>query len=303
MADSLDQYDIFDRVWRVIIQGDGVKLDLYRDGEDILSGLRIEFTVVKSRGIDPNTCALKITGLSEDHRLMTIKRGTSIELYAGYKQDGARLLYRGHVMFGQLERSGADWVVSLESIDGFGGAPVATKFAKGSAQADVLDGLRQLMPGSDGKAGSVGKGAMMSQPTGTLQKSRVLVGTIGAAVRMVSEEQGLLTSVQDGAMQSTRPVEDTGEAPIDLGPDTGMEGSPARTKAGLGNMVFHSPGVTCSMRLRPDVKMGRRLRISSEIFGGTTDKPSTLDFIAIKVTHVGDSWGPAWTTQLEAFNV
>jgi len=302
MATTPDTYELMDRVWRVVIRGDGQELDIYRDGENILTGLRIEFNVVKSRGIDPNTCTLKIYGLSAQQRQIAIQRGTSMELYAGYKQDGARLIYRGHVMFGQLERNGADWVVSLESIDGFGGAPVATKFPKNTAMADVVTGLGQLMPGSNGQAGSVVKGSIKDQPTGTLQKARVFVGTVGAAMRMWSQEQNLATSVQDGELQSMAPVSDTGEAPIDIGPDTGMEGSPARTKAGIGNMVFHSPGITCSMRLRPDVRMGRRLRISSEIFGGTKENPATLDFIAIKVTHIGDSWGASWTTQLEAFN-
>lgn len=296
-----EDYAIFDRVWRVVLENDGRRLELYRDGVDIISGLRIEFDVQKGRALEPNTCNLKIYGLGDSDREFAMRRRMVLELYAGYKQDGARMLYRGTVLWGSISRPGADWVVSLECIDGHCPNPVAVKFGAGTAQKEVLDGLRQLLPGADGRVGGVEKGPIKDQPTGFLDKARIFVGTGKAVLEMWSKENNLATSIQDGRLISHAEDSDTGEPIIDVGPDTGLEGSPTRTRAGIGNQIFAAPGVELSCRLRGDLTMGRRIRVSSEIFGGTKEKPGARECTVIKISHTGDSWGANWTTRLEAW--
>lgn len=293
-------YQIWDRVWKVILEGDR-RLELYRDGQDIVTGLRIVFDIVKGRYLEPNTCNLTIYGLSTEQRAMCLQRGMSVELYAGYQQDGARLLYRGHTLWAAPERSGADWGVRLECNDGHCPNPVSIKFDKGAQASKILDSLAQLMPGSNGKVGSLGKGVIKDQPTGLLEKGRVFVSTGRAVLEMFSRENELATSIQDGNLQSHALPSDTGEPIVDVGPDTGLEGSPTMIKAGIGNQVFAAPGVEFSCRLRGDLTMGRPIRVRSEVFGGTRDNPDVRDCAVIKVSHSGDSWGAAWTTRVEAW--
>lgn len=273
-------FDLFDRVYEVRLTSKG-KVRQF-------PGLRVEFQIEMGSGFNPNTCNLKITGLDKSDREMAIKRGTSLELYAGYRDAGAPLLYKGSVLFGQMERPGPDWVVALESVDGFASSPTVLKFPKGTPQTDLIEKFRQLA-GAD-------KGPMKDAPQGLLETAKVYAGTLSGIVQGYSKEHGLEMSIQNGALQHYAAGGHTGEGMIVLEVGSGMEGSPSRTKAGIGNMVFAAPGINVACRLnagtRAGIRPGRRIQVKSQVVSGI--------FRVVKVRHNGDSHGGSWTTEVEA---
>jgi len=283
-------YSVWDRVWALKLISNGVTRTFYRDGTTQVLGLRITFSIQLGIAFDPNTAKISIYGLGPNDREMAVRRGTSIELYAGYKATGARLIFKGRVLFGLIERPGADWVVNLESVDGFSRKAVAFTLPAGTAKSAILERLRAEMDGVD-------KGPIKDQPTGTLTRPLVFAGNVEELLREYSEDHGLETSIQNQRLQSHGENSDTGEGIILLTPDTGLEGSPIRTRAGLGNLVFASPGVQVSMRLRPELRPGRKLEIHSDVLAGGQGT-----FKTFRVSHEGDSWGDAWTTGTEAWD-
>jgi hypothetical protein len=285
----------------VVLAGRGRTVEFMRDGISPDQGMKVEFSVVKSRCLDPNTCNLKIWGLDPQLRALAISRrpATVIRLYAGYAEDGARHLYTGRVLWGMMERNGPDWVVSLESLGGSTGHPIAAKFPAGAKYEEVLKGITSLIPGDDGQKGTTATGQV--KPAGLSSRARVFVGTARKALEVLSDESKMATSIQDGKLYSTPGVEPTDEAPIILHADSGMEGSPTVTKAGFGNMIFHAPGIEVTMRLRPDLGVGRRLKVYSQIFGGSAENPGSVNVYAVKVSHNGDTRGAAWSTKVEAY--
>lgn len=282
---------IINRVWEVRLYRNGATKVFRGTWEQ--PGLRMEASIQKSSGFDPNTCDLTLTGLSSDSRELATARGTGLEVYAGYEAGGAVLLYKGSVLFGQVERDGPDWRVKLESVDGFTASPVVIEVPATATQGDVGELLRA--------ATGANLGPVQGSLSALVDKAQVLEGSAGDLVRAWAQANALDVSIQDGRWQQYPTGTNTGEAVIVIAPESGLEGSPQRTKAGLGNMVFTAPGINASFRLNAghaaEIRPGRVLEVRSAVLKGGKGR-----FAVLKVRHQLDTHGGSWTTSVEALD-
>ena len=257
---------LFGRRWRVQVGG----LDV--------SQVDVSFTVKRSLSPRPGTCELKIYNLSPDRRAaLTGSRRPPVALSAGY--DPPPLLFAGDARKVEVTRDGPDWVTSITAGDGehaIRTARASVSFAPGTSLADVARSL--------GRSMGVGVGTLdthLAGTTQTLAEGGVVRGLASAELSRVCASLGLSWSVQDGVLQVLPLGGALSRVAVELGPDSGLVGSPERSK-----------GHTIKARalLIPDLVPGRLVSLASEVARGT--------YRIENAEYTGDTRGQEWYAAL-----
>ncbi len=248
--------------------------------------LRVQFSIVKDLDSEPNTCDVMVTNLAERTRAEVARLPLHVRLDAGYDGELARI-FTGDVIWGQSKLNGVDWETKLQLGDGsraHGGARLNRSFKAGTSAKTVLGDLAKAhglkLPTSiaDAKelSAQFASGVTVSGPTHT-ELTKVLA------------PRGYGWSVQDGRLQilsgtGTRPDE-----AIVINQDAGMIGSP---EFGPPGDEGKPPTMTVSVLLYPRITPGGKIKVESRSVNGL--------FRVERVTHVGDTHGQSWQSNIEA---
>lgn len=256
-----------------------------------LEEIRIRFIIGKTIKKDLNTARVEVFNLSENTRALFETKGASIRLSAGYlgipetspldslkKKVPIDTIFVGNITKLSHEMQGPDIITLLESGDGDNalrnakiekGYPPGTNF-----QQIVIDLSNQL---------GIAKGARAGLPSGKKYANGVaLSGLVRDQLDAVLKGQNLDWSIQDGALQILGKNSTTTDPVFIVTRETGMVGSPSKTKEGIEFTTLMN-GV-----LRP----GRRVKLQSKFVDGV--------FRLQKVSHVGDSFSGEFLTRSEA---
>lgn len=193
---------------------------------------QITFDISKSadnKRNNGNSAVIEIYNLSDDQIKLLESDYLEVSFSVGYKDTGVHLIVQGNVTETSTVKSGNDYVTQLKIGEGYTALnheQLASVVSPGKTVADVLEEIRQQMPG-------VARGAytgtnlnnpivfgwrLKGSPKEMLMKlceSQNLEYNINAGVLNVSEENGLLTK-------------DTGLAPV-LNAATGLVDLPFHT--------------------------------------------------------------------------
>ena len=277
---------LFQRSWRVILRSlrKVITIDSNMD-----PSLMIEANMSKSGGFEPNTCSLTIFGLDKNNREEFTRKGTGIEIYAGYEDTGAVMLFKGSVLWGKQNWNGVNRSLSLESVDGFQSVNASVTVGPRTPYGQTIDTLRGQTTQAKGKSKPV-KGTTGNRPT-------LLEGDMRQLAEQLGTEYGLDISVQDDAWSVTPADTFTADDTYVIGPESGLVGTPTPIKAGFGNLIFFAPGWTFACRLNGHIRPMRRIKLVSDVVpGGSAIVTARL------VTHSIQTLGQDWTTNVEAFN-
>lgn len=239
-------------------------------------GLRVSFEVKKSVGWTPNKATLEIYGLTRDSSHAFQEKDAVVRLAAGYGTPSE--LFLGDVDRAVREVSGTEAVTKVEASDGgrvFRRSWISKTFAAGSSSTQILSEL------------VAAAGVAVVSATGfsevLLTQPLVLNGPVRDCLDVLAKAVGAEWSIQGGELQLLPPGALAPGEGVLLTPQTGLVGSPVRTKTGV--------EVTCL--LQPLIAPGQRFLLESRDFQGV--------YKAREVTHKGDSgWETDFYTRVVA---
>ena len=242
-----------------------------------ISELRIKFKGKKTEESKPNCMDIEIYNLSQNSRTALEGKNVLITLEAGY-EDTSEVIFRGDITKVVHTKEGADIVSKMEIADGgnkFRNARVSKGIPPGAKVKQVINELVD--------ATGLTKGSITGIPEAQYANGITLQGLAKDRLDDVCASHDLNWSIQDGAIQIVPKKKTTLDEIIVVSPDTGLIGSPSKTKEGIEFKTL----------LQPTLKPGKRVKIESLFINGI--------FKLKNVTHGGDSKDGDFFTECEAF--
>lgn len=300
---------LFDRVASLVIGKEG---KLGRE----LAGLRFAFSIEKQSTKAPNKCTLKVWNLSPETRGLVEAIGNVLILKAGYVQDtGAQTIFQGDVIRALTVREGPDWVTELEMQDGhkeFRDTKASVSYGRGATALQVLGDLSKRfgLPVRELPADVAAK----QYPNGFS-----FVGRLRDAMEKACDYLKLEWSIQNREIQIIKKGGVFQKRAVVLSSDTGMVESPmlesktmTEKAAAKDGITASQPGVRATTQRNDDGEIERVLQVngykvksllqpSLEPGGYVQLKSKSIDgqfFRIEELTHVGDTFGSEWHTNI-----
>lgn len=171
------------------------------------NGLRVAFNANKTLVGTPNQVDVAIWGLAK-RTLQSIRGNLSrVQIVAGYSSsaDSAGLVASGAILSAIPERQGADIVMRLTALDGYGGmvrGAYSRAFDGRTPISSVVKDIASSMPGV-----TVGQIDVDGQ---LFQKGQQFAGSTTSQLNKLGDQYGFSWSVQDGVFQAVSDQRDTG---------------------------------------------------------------------------------------------
>jgi hypothetical protein len=246
-----------------------------------ITDLRIQFKVRKSGSKDPNTAKITVTNLSASTRAKLQGDGHRVILEAGYPEtistlftgDSTRILHK---------QSGADWVTEIEAVDGgraYRDKNTTVSFKSGTSYRTVAEELLKRLGLSTEQTADL---------TGAFVTGFSFVGPVVRGLDTVLKAAGVDWSIQNNKVQILGRNATTNAPVLELGPTTGLIGSPEWGSAEKGKR----PPVVARALLAGRIAPGGRVALNASEFKG--------GFKVLECEHEGDTAGGAWYTRFEA---
>lgn len=259
----------YGRRWQVEIINDSDTL--------IVDKLRVGFDIDKTINDKPNPAVIRIWNLNRTHinQLLSgeFKR---IVLSVGYNE--LRPIYSGDITKVRVSRDNTDFILEIESADGFKDYTTSRSsvtLKAGATDKQILEALQKTMPNI--KAGAIDVPNKRQLPRG-----RVLSGDTREILNRIAINNNADWSIQNGELVFLPRDKVLDSESVLLNQDTGLIGSPAQTDDGL--------ELTCL--LNPLLEVGGLVKLESilEYFNG--------EYKIVNLSHVGNSMDNEWHSRL-----
>ncbi len=291
MTEQITADGKFKRVVELILQTDRA------DGKSTaytISGLRIEFRVQKfASALVNNRATIRVYNLQKAVRTLVNKLildqkvgpYTTVFLSAGYKSEGAGLIFRGVILEGRNERTGPDWISEFTAMTAFQQTASALcddtcTFLKTPPRV-IADRLFSLLKSKTPEYSSEASTILSNARTITV----AFVGRIDQALNRFLAGYNIQYTIDDEvpfvirAGSARKPAAAASSLPL-VSPETGLIGAPKIT----------SRGVEIRSLLNPKLKVFERFVVKSETIHDTLQSGGVgRDFTAVKVEHFGSN--------------
>lgn len=247
--------------------------------------LRVTLNVQRTLESQPSAATIVVSNLSERTRAELQEKPLRVQVDVGYDDDEATL-FVGDVVHTSSRRVGTDWETTLQLGDGARAhrhARVTRSFRGGVTKRDAIREVARAMglslPRSVDEAGD-----LLEKLDGGLSLS----GLAEAQMTKLLGLSGRTWSIQSGQLQILGPTEVRNDEAVLITADTGMIGSP---ESGAPKNPGEPSVVKVSVTMDPRLVPGGRVKVESRRVSGL--------FKIERVTHVGDTHGPNWTSTVE----
>lgn len=259
-----------------------------------LAGHRVFFKVEKSLKPEPNQCELSIWNLNEDQRaaLEALRpktpeatRGIPTLIEAGYK-DATSQIWLGDLRDVESLPDGPDWVTTLTSGDGEKAtqhARIKASYGPKTPVDTVLRAIVRSLGVGEGNLAKVVNQLRISGAGKLLANGAVLSGSAARELTDFCNSADLEWSIQDGAIQFLDRGKALAQQAIELGPETGLVGSPTVDNEGM---------LKARMLIIPDVRPGALVKMASRRITG--------NYRIENATWTGDTHAGDWYIDIEA---
>lgn len=258
-----------------------------------ITDLRVQFSIEKQLGKDPNTCTMTITNLNQQSRAFTQTKPLHVIVSAGY--DGElHELFRGDVRYVQSARVSPDWETTFELGDGdraFRHAYLSRSYPAGaSARTVVLDLV---------KAMGLTASPWLSEATelkATYVSGISVHGRCAAELTRILAPYKLTWSIQNGTLSVLKDGDPAPGAALPVSEQFGLVDVPTFAPPEVQSKTAKKkksalPTLSLKTLLYPQITPGGRIQVTSQAANGT--------FVVERVTHQGDTHGDEWTTEIE----
>jgi hypothetical protein len=249
-----------------------------------LSNLDCVFEVKKSLKPEPNTCKIKLYGLSrETRRVLTAPKKLVVRLEAGYP-DLIEQLFLGEVRSAVTTREGPDLVTEITTGDS--SKEIATQHINLSIgpSVPVSEALQQICKSLKVGMGNVPKIAAQLAKSGKafFGPGTALSGYSSQILTDFCRSADLEWSIQDGVLQILARGTVAHPLAVELSSSTGLIGSPS---------VDHKGLVKATCLIQPGLRPGAKVNFASADFKG--------GYRIEKTEYSGDTAGTSWYAKLE----
>lgn len=267
-------------------------------------GLDVEFEIKSSlKPSEPNTCDLKIWGLSEDTRRSLEQasqktKGTTaaggpptvvpVRIDAGYVGHTSTV-FLGEMRSAQSTRQSPEWITELNSGDGDQSAVLARVNRSLPSGTTAQTAIQQVLSVMGVTSGNLNSPAIKSLLGGVaiFQRGVCLKGNAMDILKDLCASAGVEVSIQGGEAQFLpNGLPTVGEAYL-LAQDTGLLESPTVDTKGI---------LSCKSYILPGLKCGGPLQIESESLA--TSQQGLYRIISTSI-H-GQTRGNEWSVDIEA---
>lgn len=291
--------ELFRRAWAIQVgtirvSGEGA------GGGGERASLDCSFEIEKSTRREPNTAAVKVWNLSQEHRAaLRQTRNVALRVEAGYVGH-VSTLFDGDVRVAQsapgVERrrkadktrlrsikDATDWVTEIEAEDGgtaYRTATVQQSFGRNTPVATVLRAAVTAMGIGEGNLRELGADPELAGSVGVYENGTVLSGVAHRELDRIVRSVGLRWSVQNGVLQLKRGRQALATRAVMLNKETGLIGSPTLDADGF---------VEATSLLNGALYPGRPVVLESRELSGS--------FQVRRVRHVGDTSVSDWYSE------
>lgn len=252
-----------------------------------LKDMKIQFKCAKTNTSSPNKAEISIYNLAQATRSLLEAKNTKVNLSFGYlglnpngflnSSSTVDLVFVGDVTDLTQNIQPPDVITKIQCGDGDNRSRNA-RHNKGYPPNAKLDKILKDLGTSLGLAKSVFKDV----PDITIANGFTSIGLVRDNLDVLTKSYGLEWSIQDDALQVIPEGAPTADKVILISSDSGLVGSPKKTKNGI---EFES-------LIQPSLKPGRQVQIKSNLINGV--------FKLRNVTHEGDSTSGSFLSKCEA---
>jgi len=258
----------------------------------LIEGLRIGFSVTKTKDATTNKAQVVVYNLNEDTRNKiggnVLK--TRATLQAGYAEgDGLQNIFTGDITTATTRYDFPDIVTTLDCKDGFKEVQdrLSVSFNAGSKVRDVLNDVMN-------KLGISRKSSSVVIPNHEFVNGFAFGGPVKDLLDKMLGAVGYTWSFQDGELKFYPKDGKDETLPFDLTAETGLIKAPEKVKDVSGDSGDKEaiPGWNVTSLLLPSLEPGNPIRVSSNAL------PTPTDFVIERVEHRGDTFGGEYLTSL-----
>lgn len=259
----------YGRLWEVEISGENGSLKINK--------LRIAFEVHKTINEKPNPANLRIWNLNRDHINQLLSgEYKEIKLSVGYGVLSE--IYKGDITKVKILRDGADFIMEIESGDGFedySKSRTNTTIKAGATDKEIVKQLSKTMSKTK-------LGASEFPNKRALTRGKVLHGDTRDYISRVAKNNNADWSIQNGELVFLPRDKVLDEQAVVLSQESGLISSPEQTDDGL----------ELKCLLNPLIKIGGLVNVKSmqEYFDG--------EYKIVNLVHSGDAMSNDWQSHL-----
>jgi hypothetical protein len=279
----------------ILADGAGAGLDF--------TDLKVTFEIRRGDYQNPNTADVRIYNLADQTANRIRDEFTQISIQAGY-EGSFGLIFRGsikQVRKGRLD--GKDGYVDITAADGdeaYNFSPLSFSLAAGTKPADDVQAVLQVMA----RAG-ITKGYAPQLSANGRVRGRVFYGQARDELRDFAKTNGLLWSIQDGAL-TLIPADSyiPGDIPL-ISPSAGLVGVPEQTQNGIEIRTLLNPALRIGQLIQLDSTVNLlRAGLDRESFLQKQTLRTSLKtnadglYYVMVANHSGDTRGNEWYTDL-----
>jgi hypothetical protein len=239
-------------------------------------GLWIAGIVEHTSGSRPNKGKIKIHNLGDDSAGFIDTPGNVIQVLAG--EDGTGGLFRGDITRVETRQETPTRVTAIEAAEGqriWRDSVIAQTWPPNTTRTQILSDVLAVMGAARGRISAL-------LPERVFATGLVWSGATRDLLNMLYDaDLGERWTMTGNAVDVIADGDAPGNVQI-LAPDTGLIGSPARTKRG---------GVKAKVKLSATLRPGGGIEVSSRFVQGL--------FRIVKVVHQFDSRGSPWLSDVE----
>lgn len=254
---------------------------------------RITFRVVKnimSLGA-PNTLEVSIYNLTKESKQLLSREATNIALQLGYKEGGVKVqsVGIGGIASVTSQRIGGDIRTTVFAYDGLDGLAQSVSYKAYKGNTTLRKIVSEISKDIKGISSSEENIKIDSRIT-TGSKGRVIAGRTTSCLDKLAQEYGFNWSIQDGVFKVYQ--------------DTFFEGNIYEISSAASTLISATPRIdnigqvvtTIDIEtiLDPRIQPGDLVNLKSEV------NPTLSNiYQATFVTHIGDTHGDVWQTNIQ----
>lgn len=259
----------FGRIIRLVIGNEKESIEI--------NGLRIAFDIEKMIKSEPNNSIISIYNLNDSNRdLLTSKEYNRVELFVGYVEDIAKMIFKGDIIKVVNEKDDLDIITTLTCGDGYKSYTQSKTMRTMSAGQTDNDFLAQAE-----KDFKVARGNIDLPNDRALPRGKVFMCDTREILNNIAKNNNADWSIQDGEL-IVLPKDKVLDEGYIISSDTGMIGSPRKT----------DKGIEVTTLCNPEYKIGGLVRIESRF------KEYSGDFKIQSIKHSGDILADDWYSHL-----
>lgn len=279
---------LYGRRYRVLIDlGDGSAFDV--------SEVRCSFNIPKTQFRQANTAVVDLYNLSPNTENQIIQSGKRVIIEAGYNGSFYGKIFEGNII--QPVRSkegGVDYKLRLVAMDSdrfltYGLVGVTLVAEQNARDAVVAAATRANYPVETGS---------IADTRITYPRGKVMFGKPSEYLDQLAKSMNATFYTENGEVNIVQAKQNPSDEIFDLGPKTGLIGSPTQNDI----------GIDFECLLNPLIELNSFVRIDNEKIAGKEYEQGTsirsLDsqgiYRIIKVTYIGDTRGNNWKCQCSA---